>query len=160
MPVPCERQPPGLGASFAQKPFHLIHPNTQPTPDIHAFRHSSSPIVPPEPPALVPLRNPDPTTYRPLLPQATISATSYCVCGVHSAPSWPPIPAAIPPHHVAISGSSIWFRLAFRLLLRIFISLSNYASRLPQVGVETQTRRLPGKVVSMTIPTFKGVLSP
>ena len=50
VPVPCERQPPGLGASFAWKPFRLIHPNTQPTPDIHAFRHSSSPIIPPEPP--------------------------------------------------------------------------------------------------------------
>ena len=160
MPVPCERQPSGLGASFAWKPFRLTHPNTQPTPDIHAFRHSSSPIIPPEPPALVPLRDPDPTTYRPLLPQATISATSYCVRGVHSAPSWPPIPTAIPPHHVAVSGPSIRFGLTFRLPPCIFITLLSYPSRLPQVGAETQTRKLPGKVVSMTVPTFKGVLSP
>ena len=160
VPVPCERQPPGLGASFARKPFCLTHRNTQPTPDIHAFHHSSSPIIPPEPPALVLLRNPDPMTYRLLLPQATISVTSYCVRGVHSALSWPHIPTAIPPHHVAISGSSIWFRLAFRLLPCIFITLSNYTSRLPQVSAETQTRKLSGKVVLMAIPTFKGVFSP
>ena len=160
MQPPCERQPPGLGASFARKPFRPTHPNTQPTPDIHAFRHSSSSIIPPEPLALVLLRDPDPTTYRPLLPQATISATSYCVRGVHSAPSCPPIPTAIPPHHVAVSGPSIWFGLTFRLLPCISIALSNYTSRLPQVGAKTQTRRLPRKVVSMTIPTFKGVLSP
>ena len=157
---PCEQQPPSLGASFAQKPFHPTHPNTQPTPDIHAFHHSSSPIIPPEPPALVLLRNPDPTTYRPLLPQATISATLYCVHGVHSAPSWPPIPTAIPPHHVAVSGLSIWFGLTFHLPPCISITLSNYTSRLPQVSAETQTRKLSRKVVLMAIPTFKGVFSP
>ena len=124
VPVPCEQQPSGLGASFAWKPFRLTHPNTQPTPDIHAFCHSSSSIIPPEPLALVPLRDPDPTTYRLLLPQATISATSYRVRGVHSAPSWPPIPTVIP--HVAVSGPSIRFGLTFRLPLHLHYSIKLY----------------------------------
>ena len=124
MPVPCERQPPGLGAPFAWKSFRLTHPNTQPTPDIHAFRHSSSPIIPPEPPALVLLSNPDPTTHRPSLPQTTISATLYPWC------SFNPLATTDSRSNPSTSRCSIWPLRLVRAHISLTTSHLHYSIKL------------------------------